>query len=423
METAETQKEQMAVAQMRFGVIAPLVQGTYTDVSMAAYCRRVAQTPQRLPDGRVFQYKPKTVAKWYQLYEKGGMEALIPRTRCDKGGTRVIKDEAEREIHRLKKEYPRLNATQIREKLVQDGTLAATVSVSTIQRYIKRHGLRGMEESAHRDRKAYEEEYFGGMWQADTCYLPYIKEDGKSRRVYLIMILDDHSRMIVGGRLYYQENAANFQKTLKGAIAAYGIPNKLYVDNGSPYSNEQLSFICGSVGTVLLHTPVRDGASKGKVERNFRTLKERWLYGLDISQIHSLEEFNHLLSEYIRRHNTTKHGGTGQSPLERYMASNGRIRRPSSREWLDEAFHNRVIRNVNRDATIRLLNECYDAPMQFIGQKVEVRFLPGDTGSAYILYGGQHYPLRLTDRVANGRTKRQTALAIDYGKEGQGGVH
>lgn len=195
------------------------------------------------------------------------------------------------------------------------------------------------------------------------------------------------------------------------------------MDNGSPYSNEQLSFICGSVGTVLLHTPVRDGASKGKVEGNFRTLKERWLYGLDISQIQGLEEFNRLLSEYIRTHNTTKHGGTGESPLERYMASNGRIRRPRSREWLEEAFHNRVIRNVNRDATVHLLNECYDAPMQFIGQKVEVRFLPGDTESAYILYGGQHYPLRLTDRVANGRTKRQAALSIDYAKEGRGDVH
>ena len=263
METAQTQKEQMEVAQMRFGIIAPLVQGTYTDDSIAAYCRRVALTPQRLPDGRVFQYKPKTVAKWYQLYEKGGMEALVPRTRCDKGGTRVIPEEAEREIRRLRKEYPRLNATQVREKLVQEGTLPATVSVSTIQRYIKHNDLKGTEDTSVKDRKAYEEAYFGGMWQADTCYLPYIRENGKSRRVYLIMILDDHSRMIVGGKLYYQENAANFQKTLKEAIAAYGIPNKLYVDNGSPYSNEQLSFICGSVGTVLLHTPVRDGASKG----------------------------------------------------------------------------------------------------------------------------------------------------------------
>ena len=57
------------------------------------------------------------------------MEALTPRTRCDKGGTRVITEEAEEGIRRLRREYPRLNATQIREKLVQDGVLAATVSV------------------------------------------------------------------------------------------------------------------------------------------------------------------------------------------------------------------------------------------------------------------------------------------------------
>ena len=37
METAQMQKEQMEVAQMRFGIIAPLVQGIYTDDSMAAY--------------------------------------------------------------------------------------------------------------------------------------------------------------------------------------------------------------------------------------------------------------------------------------------------------------------------------------------------------------------------------------------------
>ena len=49
---------------------------------------------------------------------------------------------------------------------------------------------------------------------------------------------------------------------------------KLYVDNGCSYSNEQFSLICGSIGTVLLHTKIRDGASKAKIERQWRTLKE-----------------------------------------------------------------------------------------------------------------------------------------------------
>lgn len=326
METGQMKNEQLKVAEIRFGLIAPLVQGTFPDESMSAYCRRVAAFPVKLPDGRQVQYKAKTLGKWLSLYNRGGMEALVPKTRCDKGGSRVVTQEAELEIHRLRREYPRLNATQIHERLVQDGTLPATVSVSSVQRYIKRNNLRGVTVSEAKDRKAFEEAYFGGMWQADTCYLPYIKENGQSRRVYLIMILDDHSRMIIGGRLFYQENAANFQQVLRDAVSAYGIPNKLYVDNGSPYSSDQLSFICGSIGTVLLHTPVRDGASKGKVERNFRTLKERWLYGTDVSKIQSLEEFNRMLSGYIRQHNTTVHSVTGQTPLERYLLTNKRIR-------------------------------------------------------------------------------------------------
>ncbi len=79
------------------------------------------------------------------------------------------------------------------------------------------------------------------------------------------MVIDDHSRFLVGGGLFYSDNAYNFQKVLKDAVAAHGIPAKLYVDNGCSYSNEQLSLICGSIGTVLLHTKIRDGASKAKI--------------------------------------------------------------------------------------------------------------------------------------------------------------
>lgn len=65
-----------------------------------------------------------------------------------------------------------------------------------------------------RDRKAFEEDAFGKLWQADTCYLPHITEDGKTRRVYCMMIIDDHSRMLVGGGLFYNDNAYNFRKCL-----------------------------------------------------------------------------------------------------------------------------------------------------------------------------------------------------------------
>lgn len=133
------------------------------------------------------------------------------------------------------------------------------------------------------------------------------------------MIIDDHSRFLVGGGHFYNDNAYNFQKVLKAAVAAYGIPAKLYVDNGGSYSNEQLSLICVSIGTVLLHTKVRDGASKAKIEQQFRTLKETWLYTLDMDSITSLAQFDGLLKDYMRSYNTSVHSGIGPMPMERYQ--------------------------------------------------------------------------------------------------------
>lgn len=97
------------------------------------------------------------------LYESGGMDALLPKTRCDKGASRVITPEAQQEIYRLRREYPRLNGTQIHARLVQAAFLPAGVSVASVQRYLKKNGLLGVEESEKKDRKAFEEAYFGGM--------------------------------------------------------------------------------------------------------------------------------------------------------------------------------------------------------------------------------------------------------------------
>lgn len=84
-----------------------------------------------------------------------------------------------------------------------------------------------------------------------------------------MIILDDHSRMIVGRDLFYHDNACNFQKVLKGAVATYGIPTKLYCDHGVPYNNEQLSLICGQTGICLLYAPVRDVQQKQSVSEIF----------------------------------------------------------------------------------------------------------------------------------------------------------
>lgn len=411
-------KHNAEVAQFRFALIAPVIQGLYPDASATAYYKRVTASPLTLPDGSTVTYSYKTLEKWKSQYSIGGLDALMPGTRSDKGIPRALNEDAIAEIYRIKEEHPRMNATQIYTHLVRESFIPATVSVDSVQRFIRHNDLKSARDPNLRDRKAFEEDEFGKIWQADTCYLPHITEDGTSKRVYCIMIIDDHSRLLVGGELFYNDNACNFQKVLKDAIATYGIPDKLYVDNGCSYSNAQLSMICVSLGILLLHTRVRDGASKGKVERHFRTLKERWLYTLDMESIQSLAQFNGMLKDYMRDYNTTFHRGIDTIPLERYQASKDHPRKPESRQWLDDCFYNRITRKVRKDSTISIDKVCYDVPMQFISAKVEVRYLPDDMTSAYILFEGEKFPIRQTSRNDNCHTRRNNPPAIDYSKAG-----
>ena len=408
------------IAQYKFALIAPVIQGFITEPSNTAYYKRITEKPLTFPDGSVHVLSYKTLEKWVSNYRRGGFDALMPNERSDKGTTRVLPDAAVEEIYRLKNEFPRLNATQIHAQLVRTGFITHAVSVCAVQRFVKHNDLKGARNPSLKDRKAFEEDAFGKMWQTDTCYFPYITEDGKSRRVYAICIIDDHSRLIVGGQLFYSDSAANFQKVFRDAVATYGIPSKLYTDNGAPYANEQLSLICGSIGCVLLHTKVRDGASKAKIERFWRTSKECFLYTLDTEKIHSLEEFNRIFKEYLRSYNLTDHSGIGCRPFDRYQSSKGRMKVPESREWLEDAFLNRVSRKVRKDSTVSIDKVSYDVPMQFIGQTVEIRFRPGETDSAVIFCDDERYPLRLTNKNDNCHTKRNNPV-IDYSK--MGGSH
>ena len=260
----EILKSAAAVAEFRFGLIAPVIQGLFPDASATAYYKRIAQKEFTLPDGTVKKFSYKTIEDWATQYKRHGLEGLMPAVRSDKGTSRALSDEAILQIFRIREDFPRINATQIHRKLIQDSFIPATVSVDSVQRFIRNNNLKSARNPNLRDRKAFEEVSFGKMWQADTCYIAHITEDGVTRQVYCMAIIDDHSRMLVGAQMFYNDNALNFQKVLKDAIATYGcVPSKLLVDNGGPYANEQLSMICVSLGISLIHTKVRDGASKG----------------------------------------------------------------------------------------------------------------------------------------------------------------
>ena len=84
-------------------------------------------------------------------------------------------------------------------------------------------------------------------------------------------------------------------EALERALYKRGVPEALYVDNGSIYTCREIVQICARLGCLLTHTPVRDGAAKGKIERFFRTVREQFLAReLDLSSLAALNrQFTH----------------------------------------------------------------------------------------------------------------------------------
>lgn len=411
------QQHRQDVALFRYGLIAPMISGLTAGLSLSAYAREAAKKPVRHPDGTERCVPEKTIMRWYRDYQKGHLEALTPKERSDKGSFRVLTDDAKERIRQLRAEFPKMNAVVLREKLVEEGVIPGTLSKSTIQRFVRSLRTKEPLSGEIKERRAFEAPYPGELWMADTKYYPVLEENGKKRRAYMMVIIDDCSRMIMGAELFYSDNAVNFLALLKTAIQTYGIPRKLYVDHGGPYDNRQLRAICADCGIQLSFAPVRDGRAKGKVERLHRTLEERLIHAVHPEEIDGLEHYNKLVREEVHRYSRTVHSVTGEMPYKAYMAGLKGIRSMDPPDRLDEIFELRTHRKVRGDSTISVDKICFDVPPQFIGMTVELRWKPERPYDFRLLFDGKYYEVHRTDRVVNYNTPRHSCIDIDYGLE------
>ncbi len=97
---------------------------------------------------------------------------------------------------------------------------------------------------------------------------PYIRvgEETTARKTYLIAFLDDATRFIVGAQFFFSEAAAHVKEVLRSAILTYGIPRKLYLDNGRNFSTHDLQVAMATINCALIHATAYYPEGKGKIE-------------------------------------------------------------------------------------------------------------------------------------------------------------
>jgi hypothetical protein len=239
---------------------------------------------------------------------------------------------------------------------------------------------------------------------------PQVRTANHAKRVtkaILCAIIDDHSRTVVGHAFSASETISALTVVLKEAFLTYGIPKRLYVDNGSSFSSDLLARSCALAGISLIHSKPYDSPSRGKVERFFRTVRERFLSGLQEGL--TLEELNEAFSLWLKDDYHHKlHSGIGETPLDRYNGSVGRVLiRRLSRAELDEIFLIRHERVVNHDATINFKGALYEVPSAYIRQRIEIRHPVDDPEELYLYDDGVRVGrIKLLDKKENARTFR-----------------
>ena len=403
------------VALFRYGLIAPVVTNTFEEASKSEYFKKVA-SKKYIVNGHEEQYSWQTIKWWYLKYLKEGYNALINKTRNDCHSSRKLKDETINRIKELKKEFPHISGTLIYNKLSEEGFINPNdICLGTVLKFIRDNKII-FNETENIDRRAFVMENANDCWQADTSHGPYLTINGKKTLTYLIAIIDDASRLIVGARFYYNDNSYNLQDIFKSAIKKYGVPKKLFVDNGSTYKNDQFNIICANLGLVLIHARPYSGASKGKVERFFHTMKETWMRGLNWNDIKSIDELNNLLDEFIIKYNNSNHSSLKNendeniSPNTRWFKDRDKIKKLDN-NFIDIAFLHTAYPTIRSDAIAYIKSHEFEVDMKYIGKKITVKYNPFDFSTAWIYDNGKLIEdIHLVNKVDNSKVKRKNTL-------------
>ena len=386
METRETITLD-ARAEQRVMVLTHLMAGELLLDEAAAYLGLSTRQVRRLVDG----------------FRNRGPAALLHGNRARTPSNQTDAAIRLRIVELARTTYAGFNPVHLAEALAEDEAIA--VSARTVRRILALAGLEAPHTRRpphHRSRRE-RMPRAGMLLQTDGSQHDWL--EGRGPRLTLVAGIDDATSAISGGVFRLAEDAAGYFTMRLQTVAALGLPEALYTDrhaifikdpNRPPTLTEQLtgqrSFT--QVGRALDAVGIRwigarSAPAKGRVERAWGTLQDRFVSELRRAGIDPLEDANELFAWYVPRHNR-RFGVPAADPA------------PAWRAWGSELPPEAIFcfeyrRRVEHDATIR-----WDGAALALARRPDGRSWAGRRvivqerldGSLWVRDGRELHPLR-----------------------------
>ena len=339
--------------------------------------RDLAERQYTIPGSRRIYLSEKTIEAWFYQYRHQGITGLTPKTRVDRGQSKIAAPIQEA-IIAAKRDNPKRSIRQIKQLLQSSGQVARdSLSRSAIHRLLQQHGISRMQGSSSlpEEKRSFVAESAGAIWYGDVMHGPCVSIAGRSRKVYLVSLIDDASRLVAHSAFCLGETALDIEGVLKQALLRRGRPVKLVVDNGAAYRAGTLQSICVRLDIHLIYCRPYAPEGKGKLERWHRTFRDQFLSELDDSRVTDLADLNARLWAWLEQiyHHTPHAGLDGQTPLARYQKDLPKIRALGAlAAKLDDLFYHRIKRHVKKDGTVSYLSARFEVAYELAGKTVQL---------------------------------------------------
>jgi putative transposase len=369
----------------RYSLVQELAEPGLTALERGRRARELAGRVHDGPGGQPASVSRGTLDRWRRAYEAGGFDALVPSLRQPAPRTPA---EVLAVAEALKREKPERTAAQVRRILQLTSGWAP--SDRTLQRLFERLELNAPAPGPQEEQRAFgrfECARPNEMWTGDTLHGPVIA----GAKAYLFAFLDDHSRAVMGARWAYHDDVVRMAAAFRPALQRRGVPQAIYLDNGSPFVDAWLLRGCAVLGIKLIHSRPGKPEGRGKIERFFRTVRDQFLVEVGTGEkIGGLAEMNRLFQAWVEAsYHQAVHSETGEEPIARWARATPAERAVPGPARLREAFLWSERRRAAKTALVSLHGNSYQVDAWLAGKYVELVFDPFDLDRIEVRLAGK----------------------------------
>jgi transposase InsO family protein len=316
---------------------------------------------------RQFGISPTTGYKWLKrFFEESGVADRSCRPVSSPGRSPA---ELEAKVVALRRAHPAWGARKLKHRLQAQGH--AMPAVSTVHAILVRQGC--IEQASglgHAPWQRFEHAAPNDLWQMDFKGHVGMRQG----RCHPLTVLDDHSRYALCLSACGNEQQETVQGHLIATFRRYGLPQRMTMDNGSPWGDTQTHYTAMDVwlmkqGIRVSHSRPYHPQTQGKDERFHRSLKAEVLQGAPFCNLEQAQKaFDHWRQVYNQQR---PHEALGmQVPQQRYRTSPAEYRSaPPPPEYTSQDG----VRKVQAEGEISWQNHSYRIGKAFVGERIAIR--------------------------------------------------